>query len=426
MVILRLNNDRNVMTKTPNGFAVTHTPANEVNAPTLLFIHGFLDDATVWDGVVASLAGTVATVRYDLPGFGTRIGSVADPQTLSLESLATEAGDILYHLDAPVILVGQSLGAQVAELLAAERPDRVRALVLLTPAPLGGTHLPDEALAPFRALGGQIDAQRRLRAQLSPNLSDHQLGQLARIGGSVEREVTAHYVDLWNRGVTDAPATSAFNGPVLIIRGAADGFVTEQLIDTVSARFVDARVKVIDRGGHWLHVAHPEAVASMIQEFTQALAGDTTATRWRRDFTDKSDTTFADGFADDIALEASVLAKPIRGKAPVAATLAAASSIYESLEFTAEITDNSTSYLQWRATAFGGVEIKGVTVLQRRVDGRVVAAAIHHRPLDAVLEFSATIRDRLAGVVPADHFFDGDPRPRTSEPLVRQRRVETG
>ena len=82
-----------------------------------------------------------------------------------------------------------------------------------------------------------------------------------------------------------------------------------------------------------------------------------------------------------------------------------ASSIYESLEFTAEAHSGSTTYLQWRATAFGGMEIKGITVLERDADGKVVAAAIHHRPLDVVLRFSAEIRDRLAGVIPADHFL---------------------
>jgi hypothetical protein len=162
----------------------------------------------------------------------------------------------------------------------------------------------------------------------------------------------------------------------------------------------------------------------MNQEFTEALADGTRAAGWRHGFAEKSAPALADGFDEDIVLEASVLVTPIKGKALVAATLAAASSIYESLEFTAETTDNLISYLQWRATAFGGVEINGVTVLERGADGRVVAAAIHHRPLNAALRFSATIRDRLAGVVPADHFIDGDPHPPTSEPLEGHHRVE--
>ena len=70
---------------------------------------------------------------------------------------------------------------------------------------------------------------------------------------------------------SNAPATSAFTGPVLIIRGGADAFVTEQLLAAITPRFVRADVKVIDKGGHWVHVEYPEALAAMILEFTQAI-----------------------------------------------------------------------------------------------------------------------------------------------------------
>jgi esterase len=261
------------MTHAPNGFPVTRTPANTAGAPTALLIHGFLDDASVWDALVDSLAGEVATVRYDLPGFGTRSGSVADARIVTLESLAAEAGDIIAGIDGPVIVVGQSLGTQVAELVAGQHPDRVRGLVLLTPVPLGGTQRPGEVVAPFRTLGGDRDAQRAVRAELSPHLREEHLDRLADIGAPIAPDVTAHYVDLWNDGVRNAPATSAFGGPVLIIRGGADAFVTAQLINTVSPRFVEAEVKVIDKGGHWVHVEYPGAAATMILDFTDAIAG---------------------------------------------------------------------------------------------------------------------------------------------------------
>jgi hypothetical protein len=140
------------------------------------------------------------------------------------------------------------MGTQVAELVAAQHPDQVLALVLLTPVPLGGTNLPDEAIAPFGALGGDWIAQRGVRAQLSPHLSDEQLDRLADVGAPATADVTAHYANVWNDGVTDAPATSAFGGPVLIIRGGADGFVTQQLVDAISARFADPEVNVSRQG----------------------------------------------------------------------------------------------------------------------------------------------------------------------------------
>jgi esterase len=178
---------------------------------------------------------------------------------------------MLAGIDGPVAVVGQSMGSQVAELVAADHADRVHGLVLLTPVPLGGTQLSAEELAPFRALAGDTDAQRTLRSQVSPNLGANQLDRLARIGGAVRPVVAARYADMWNEGVKNAPATSAFTGPVLIIRGAADAFVTEQLLAAITPRFVQADVKVVDKGGHWSHVEYPDTVATMILEFTQAI-----------------------------------------------------------------------------------------------------------------------------------------------------------
>jgi len=263
------------MTQSLTGFSVTRTPATIADSPTVLLIHGFLDDATVWDGLVECLGGEVGAVRYDLPGFGARSGSVEEANSTTLESLAAEAGEIVEAIDGPVIVVGQSFGTQVAELVGAQHPDRVHGLVLLTPIPLGGTQLPDEAVAPFRALGGDRAAQRNVRAELSPNHSEEQLDRLADIGAPVAADVVSHYVNVWNAGMSNTAATSAFSGPVLIIRGGEDAFVTEQLVNAVSPRFVEADVKVIDRSGHWVHFEYPGTVAAMILDFADAIAAVT-------------------------------------------------------------------------------------------------------------------------------------------------------
>jgi hypothetical protein len=49
-----------------------------------------------------------------------------------------------------------------------------------------------------------------------------------------------------------------------------------------------------------------------------------------------------------------------------------------------------------------------VTILTKDDSGRVVHAAIHHRPLGVVLRFSAELRKRLTGVVESGYFYDGD------------------
>jgi esterase len=245
-------------------------------APTLLLIHGFLDDASVWDGLIDSLGGELGAVRYDLPGFGSRSGSVPEALGTTLDSLADEAGEVVGGIDGAVIVVGQSLGTQIAELVAARHPDKVHGLVLITPVPLGGTRLPDEVVAPFGALGGDRVAGRNVRAQLSPHMSEELLDRLADIGVPVSADVTAHYADMWNTGVPTAPETSAFDGPVLVIRGGADGFVNQQLVATITPRFPQVDVKVIDRAGHWVHAECPGAVAAMVLDFADVVSQVTT------------------------------------------------------------------------------------------------------------------------------------------------------
>lgn len=111
-------------------------------------------------------------------------------------------------------------------------------------------------------------------------------------------------------------------------------------------------------------------------------------------------------FTDDVVLEAAVLRKPVRGRIEVEAVMAAAADYYTRLAFTHQTTSGARTYLEWEAAAPDGTELAGVTVLTRNRDGRVEHVAIHHRPLDAALEFSRVIGRRTAGVVAPGSFAD--------------------
>lgn len=101
------------------------------------------------------------------------------------------------------------------------------------------------------------------------------------------------------------------------------------------------------------------------------------------------------------------MTRPVEGRDQVKKVMGAASAIYESLRFTRETVDGQRTYLEWEATAFGGLPIEGVTILTKNADGQTLRAAIHHRPLGAVLRFSAELRTRLAGEIDADYFHQG-------------------
>lgn len=96
----------------------------------VVLIHAGVADMRMWDAVVAELAGRVRTIRLDLRGFGE---TTAEPRAFS------PSADVIALLDqlgvASATVVGASFGGRVALELAAERPERVRRLLLLD-APL--------------------------------------------------------------------------------------------------------------------------------------------------------------------------------------------------------------------------------------------------------------------------------------------------
>jgi len=375
--------------------------------PTLVFVHGFLDGAAVWDEVVDGLGERAAdALCVDLPGMGLR---VAESGPYSLDGFAEDVARQVRALARPVVLVGQSMGAQVAELAAGLLGPQVRALVLLTPVPLAGTGLPDEAMAPFHALGGNPDAQRGLRRQLGVRLNDEKLERLGRLGDAVAAASVGVFADLWNQGHALGAQGSRHHGPTLIVRGELDPFVTADVVSqAVLPRFEEPTAASVAEAGHWPHVEQPEAFAGVLAEFLRATQARPTAAAsqgWTRAFAQKSSTAFAEAFAGDIVLEASVLNHPVVGAEQVKTVMGAASTIYEALAFTQQSTDGARTYLEWEAQAFGGEKLSGVTILTRNDEGKIVRAAIHHRPLGSALKFSAELGRRVQGQVAASHFL---------------------
>lgn len=99
----------------------------------LLFIHGLGSSLHTWEGWAAALRGQRRVIRFDLPGAGlTGPFAEAKPQNYRSEALARFTLDLMDALKLRrVVLVGHSLGGEVAWQLASRQPDRVERLVLL-------------------------------------------------------------------------------------------------------------------------------------------------------------------------------------------------------------------------------------------------------------------------------------------------------
>ena len=121
---------------------------------------------------------------------------------------------------------------------------------------------------------------------------------------------------------------------------------------------------------------------------------------------DESGATFGEVVAQHVSLEGSIFATPISGREKVWTSLRTASSITDRLSFTHESTTSDRSYLEWELEALAQ-RFEGITVLTFDSSGLVDNVAVHHRPLGAVLAFSAEMGRRLADSLGPSVFYRG-------------------
>ena len=100
------------------------------SGPVIVFVHGYLVDSRLWDGVVDALSDRYRCIAPDWP-MGAQQVAMAPDADLSPPGIATIIEGFLEALDLDdVTLVGNDSGGAMCQVLVARRPTRVGRLVL--------------------------------------------------------------------------------------------------------------------------------------------------------------------------------------------------------------------------------------------------------------------------------------------------------
>jgi pimeloyl-ACP methyl ester carboxylesterase len=103
------------------------------DGPGVLLLHGLAGTAREWADTASWLAEGRRVVALDQRGHGR---SERRPDDVSRSAFVADATAAIQELGLePAVVIGQSLGGHTAFLLAAERPDLVRALVVVEATP---------------------------------------------------------------------------------------------------------------------------------------------------------------------------------------------------------------------------------------------------------------------------------------------------
>ena len=122
-----------------SGARVRIRDEGDPSAPPVILIHGFTHSLETWDEWAEALKSEYRVIRYDLLGHGL---TGPDPKERYAPSERAEfLGEILNALDIETAAIaGNSLGGLAAWRFASENPNRVDALILISPGayPLNG------------------------------------------------------------------------------------------------------------------------------------------------------------------------------------------------------------------------------------------------------------------------------------------------
>ncbi len=209
---------------------------------SIVLVHGLSASSRWWRAILPLLGGREARL-LDLPPFGRRFPSGGVTDWL--------AGQI--EAEAPVVLVGHSMGGLVCALLAAERPELVRALVLIAPA---GAPEP-------RSLHDYARGLARTFLTARPGLIRTITEDAIRAGP-----------EALVRGALFATGSSFAGGvsvPTHLIWGARARLIPVELAAGWQRAIPQARLEVIDGAAHVPMLETPSAFAERLLDFLDGL-----------------------------------------------------------------------------------------------------------------------------------------------------------
>ena len=251
------------------------------SGPLFVLVHGLGGSIANWDVLGPRLARHGRVTALDLPGFGLSPPGV----DWTLETHARAIDEFIQHVGAPAILIGNSMGALLSEMVAANHQDLVRALVLISPAtpprfPDPYIHWPTARRLMLNSTPGVGPVlSRRMLSKMTPReLINDSLARITHKPGRVPLEMVESFVELaeirrhypWAADAVPKTGQSIrrhflqrrdfvemirdIKAPTLVVHGVEDPIMSRTAVEWLCSLRLDWTLVQMEDTGHTPHI----------------------------------------------------------------------------------------------------------------------------------------------------------------------------
>lgn len=235
----------------------------QTDKPTLLIAHGLFGSARNWGVLAKRLSSDRQVVAVDMRNHG------ASPW-FETHSYADMAGDLADVVDAPVDLLGHSMGGKAAMVMALAHPSKINKLIVADIAPVTYNHTQMGPLQAMRdvdmtTVNSRADAKAQLN-YLDPGVDDFLLQSfdLKEKRWKLNLDVLAAEMP---KIIGFPHVDGTFDGPTLFLSGAESDYVKPDYRPTIKQHFPAAKFAKIPGAGHWLHAEKPREFEASVSAF---------------------------------------------------------------------------------------------------------------------------------------------------------------
>ena len=251
-----------------NDIVIHHRADGPQGAPVIVLINSLGTDYRIWDGVVPQLAEHYRVIRYDKRGHGL---SQVPPAPYRMEEHSADLLGLLDHYAvASALVVGLSIGGQIALGLAAKDEGRLAGLVMMDTAPrIGDAAGWNARIAAIQSDGIAAIGEQILSRWFTAAFRKPENAAFTGYSNMLLHTPVEGYLGSC-AALRDADHTETARRiavPTLCMVGDQDGSTPPDLVRACSELIAGARFEVVEGAGHLPCIERPDVTARLLGEF---------------------------------------------------------------------------------------------------------------------------------------------------------------